>query len=77
MGRAGFLLKKILAFKLVEHDVATETPVRGPDGFCREVSQTTGGSLHVTAIVLNELQAATHMFFCRLAPVKLVSFLAE
>ena len=37
VGRSGWLLQKVVQWKLVKHDVAEEKPVRGPDGLCIEV----------------------------------------
>jgi fatty-acyl-CoA synthase len=35
IGRTGWLIKKLLGFQIVKHDVATESPVRDPvTGFC-------------------------------------------
>ena len=45
MGRAGWLSQKVFHWKLVEHDVANECPVRGPDGRCREVAKGQVGEL--------------------------------
>lgn len=36
VGRMGKLLSKVMGMKLVKFDVETESPVRGPDGFCVE-----------------------------------------
>ena len=46
VGRMGTLLKKMVGFRLLEHDVTTEMPVRDPrTGFCREVSVGQSGEL--------------------------------
>ena len=46
VGRMGALLKKMVGFRLLEHDVTTEMPVRDPrTGFCREVSVGQSGEL--------------------------------
>jgi fatty-acyl-CoA synthase len=38
IGRAPNYLKRLFNFRLVQFDVETETPVRGPDGRCREAA---------------------------------------
>ena len=45
VGRAGWLVRKIQGFKLVKFDIENEVPLRGPDGFCREVGVGEPGEL--------------------------------
>jgi len=46
VGRVGTIQKKIVGWRLLEHDVATEMPVRDPKtGFCKEVALGQSGEL--------------------------------
>lgn len=45
VGRMGKLLSKVMGMKLVKFDVETESPVRGPDGFCVECDVDEAGEL--------------------------------
>ena len=44
-GRGGWLMKRIMGFKIVAFDVVEEAPVRGGDGFCRECPNNVAGEL--------------------------------
>ncbi|CAE7409069.1 Slc27a4 [Symbiodinium natans] len=45
IGKGGFFFDKLLKFKIVKFDVDTETPIRGPSGFCIEAEAGEAGEL--------------------------------